>query len=294
MKRLLTGVVLLAVTVWAGSFGAGSVRADLDTLEAQYQWLDSVMGNPSRAPAYDINVGSVYTGFNGLQTGINGLTTGTVPSNRRKAYFLDGAQASMNNEWGVAPFFVGRSLLTGYVNGVRRVDGLSLSDYWRRNVYDTLSDTGRVGYFVAQACRVFNLGAFKSYMVAPPPRTILATFAIKDSTYTDSLECNTSYTGGGLLELYVATALNVDTTAACTLTLSIKGKDYNGSAVSATGSLVKNQTLNQFTVGSRVSIGAAPSYFADITSVAFYGWKNVSALNAGVIDIRVRRDRTVR
>ena len=294
MNRLLT--VLLGVALIAGMAGATAwsnttARGDLDTLEAVFEKVDSIFGNPLKPAAYGRQPGSIYVQIYNLRTtSIDGQTVSDAVTSKRKSIQLNGAEQTLNNEWNGCPFWLGRGVLSGYALGIARANGVSMDAYWHSSIYDSTADTARVGWAVAEACRAYGIGKFRAAMCQPRPEQTLGYFKYADSTYHDSLELSSVIAGGGLLEVYVTTKISCTDTAGCTLRIAIKGKDMNGSLISDTVRV----PATKFAVGSKVSIGAQGKYYANVTDIDLNATTGVGASPAGIFDVRTRVDRNVR
>jgi hypothetical protein len=249
-----------------------------------------MVGDPTVGATFGINAGTVYNQMDNLRSSVDDQTVTGIATSKRKAFLLDGSQKTLSNEFADAPLWIGRSYLAGYQNALLRADGYGLSDYWRLYIWDTLEDTARMGPYVADAIRKFGVGNIKAQMVYPRPRQILGTWTCLDSSYTDSTEINTAKYGGGLLEAYVSTAITVNSPTGCTLRLKVYGKNYSGSTISDTVRI----PYDKFGAANKISIGALGRYYADVTSVTLLSWVGYSAITAGTVQIRTRRDRDVR
>jgi hypothetical protein len=290
-KTLIVALCVLAAvgSARATAWSSTTLRADWDTLDACMQRVYALFGDPNYASSYGANVGTIYSSFYGLQTSsVDGWSVSDQPTARLKAIVADGFRREISTGWSGSPFFVGGTAFQSYCEGIRAGYGISAGTYWYRNVYDSIADTARVGWAVGSMARHNGIGAFMPITVQPRPGQILAEFTVIDSSYTDSTELNTTIAGGGLLEAYVATAITVTSLSnACTLNLTISGKDFNGSNIKTTVYL----DSADFPKGSAVNIGAIGTYFVDVTAVDCASWKGYSAITGGKVDIRTRKDR---
>jgi len=291
LAAVVLAVLMLAGTVEATAWGSGAARADLDTLEAILEKVDSVFGDPAYGSTYDRNLGSVYQSFYDLtNTSIAGQTVSNSDDARRKATMSDAATNTMSTGFIGSPFFVGVPFLKGYADAIYRADGITLDEYWFKNCYDSLADTSRAGWAVAAMARAYGVSRFRPIISQPKPKQILATFTVTDSSYTDSTEINTALTGGGLLEAYIQTAIAMAVPGNNeTLRFKVYGKDFNGSTISETATI----PYTSFAAKSKVNLGGS-QYFADVTSITSVAWSNYSAISTGQVQIRTRRDRSVR